>query len=745
MEAFTQAASAIVGALLTTVTAWFLGSWILDRLRIRFDGLEALVFAYAAGMCGLSLTVFALAAAQVLYAPVLLALFPLSAWLWRRTPGDPEDPEIKSPPPVFWLAALPYAALYLVHALAPEITSDGAGYHLALIQRYSAHNGFPAIVDNIYAYLSQGAEMLYLFAYTFGGNSAAKLVHLDLTAATVVAILAFGRRFGMQSAAWAGALLYALSPIVGRDATSTYNDCALGFFAFMTLYAAKLLIARPRAGLAALTGALAGMCFAVKYTGFPAALLAGGLILAAARPRRPRVLAAFGCGVLLLAAPWLVKSAVVVGNPVAPFFNDLFPNPAATPDWEARYKLGLRTFNGFGQGALDYLRAPLELAFDGRRLGGLIGPALLLTPLALLDWRRKTTRLLLLAGLLHMLPWFENAGARFWIPALPFWMLAAAAGLARLPARKVVLSAVVAAQAVVCWPAVVNQWAPDAWKLPSPAPWRVVIGLEPRDDYLHYWVHAYDVAEALNALPDPGRAFTFEQLPDAYIDRETQVAYQSRVGERLAEALWAAHDPNFHPKQSLVFAIPRPVSAVRLAQTETVSENWILNEMRFWDGDRRIDPDPAWVWKPSHNLWDADRLHDGSLFSRWKSWRTVEPGMSLEVDFGAPLRTTAFEIVYPIYGNHTYNLALSGRDAAGRWFDLPPFSKAEQRFHQVDEAAYRRWATAELRRAGVALLVLNTASGGWNLLAPEVEADPAAWGLEEAARTGPWRIYRIVP
>ena len=93
------------------------------------------------------------------------------------------------------LVGLLYGGLYLIHAAAPEISPDGVAYHLGLVRRYYGAHGFPAITTNIYAYLSQGAEMLYLFAYAVGRHSAAKLVHLSFLVGGVGAILLLARRF----------------------------------------------------------------------------------------------------------------------------------------------------------------------------------------------------------------------------------------------------------------------------------------------------------------------------------------------------------------------------------------------------------------------------------------------------------------------------------------------------------------------------------------------------------------------
>jgi hypothetical protein len=41
------------------------------------------------------------------------------------------------------------------------------------------------------------------------------------------------------------------------------------------------------------------------------------------------------------------------------------------------------------------------------------------------------------------------------------------------------------------------------------------------------------------------------------------------------------------------------------------------------------------------------------------------------------------------------------------------------------------------------MLVTNLEGGGHNFLAPLIAEDPQAWGLEEIARDGPVRVYRL--
>ncbi|MGD0870160.1 MAG: hypothetical protein ABSB88_11455 [Bryobacteraceae bacterium] len=55
-----------------------------------------------------------------------------------------------------------YFVLYFFNSMAPESSFDGSRYHLGLVARYLREHGFHRITWNLYASLSEGAEMLYL-------------------------------------------------------------------------------------------------------------------------------------------------------------------------------------------------------------------------------------------------------------------------------------------------------------------------------------------------------------------------------------------------------------------------------------------------------------------------------------------------------------------------------------------------------------------------------------------------------
>ena len=67
---------------------------------------------------------------------------------------------------------------------------------LGLVARYLREHGFQPITWNIYASLSEGAEMLFLFAFAFGKHSAAAMVHFAFLVALVWQMVLYARRAG---------------------------------------------------------------------------------------------------------------------------------------------------------------------------------------------------------------------------------------------------------------------------------------------------------------------------------------------------------------------------------------------------------------------------------------------------------------------------------------------------------------------------------------------------------------------
>ena len=522
-EALKEVGGIMLGAGLTIISAYLLGRILLSRfprLEAELTAAEHALFSFATGTACLSGLVFLLCALGLFYDAsvwLLSGLIVAAAAKWtRRSPRT--HPAFPQPASVVWsgflaVVALLYGGLYLIHAAAPEISADGVAYHLGLVRRYYGAHGFPAITTNIYAYLSQGAEMLYLFAYAVGRHSAAKLVHFSMLIGGVSAMLLLARRFRCWPAGVIGAVLYACSPVVGPVAASTYNGCALAFFQFMTFYALVLWWKGRQDGWLPLLGILAGFCFSIKYTGYLAVPLVLAVVTWGSHQRLGRLnvtarrALVVGCVAVLFVAPWLIKNALVVGNPVAPLYNDVFPNPYVTESFEHTWRTYLEDYV-HGDDSTPWHEYALELTVRGTRLQGLLGPAFLLVPLALLAWRRPLAKPLFVCSLLFALPWLQNAGTRFLIPALMFWSLGMGLffGASRSRWLAVLGLLFASAHAVSSWPSILHVWHEySAFRLDPEVPWKAALRLEPEEQYLGRRVDGYAAAAWLRRETEPGR------------------------------------------------------------------------------------------------------------------------------------------------------------------------------------------------------------------------------------------------
>lgn len=753
----------LLGSILSVVTSYLLGCVVLARCLgpgVVLARAERLVFAFGAGAACLSNVVFLLCSLGAFYTVAVWAIFLLAAgayWRWGREdseiPSFPQEPGQKLWWAMFAIPAVAYGYTYFVHAMAPEISPDGVAYHLGLVSRYYREQGFPHITTNIYAYLSQGAEMLYLFAFAVGKHSAAKLVHFTFLVATVVAMLAFSRRHGLWRAGVVGAVLYACSPVVGADAASTYNDCALAFYEFSAFYALLIWWRTRRSGWLVIIGILAGFCFSIKYTGglIPPAAIALVAWGSWRRVRSGRVALTRAFTVAAVAAlfvlPWTVKNTILIGNPVAPFFNRLFPNPHVTVSFEDTYRNYLKDYSHSDEFVPPHEYA-LDLTVRGARLQGMLGPIFLITPIGFLAWRQRWGKPVLAAGLLSALPWMANAGTRFLIPATVFASIAVGLALCLLPRRIAPFAAclVLGFHAVSSWPPMLRAWHPEpVWALHEALPWKAALRLQPEDEYLTRHVTNFDVVRRVAGEVGPSdRVLSLEALPEAYFEPEQLVYYQGAENEQLVEVLRAGDDPQFWPSRVLSLEWPaRELHGFRISQrNDDPATQWTVSEVRLRSSDGVIPPNANWRVHSDPFPWTASRAFDGNPFTPWTSWEPLFDGMKVEAHFPEPLSLSGAELIYP-WRQYHLKLEYFGKDRDGSWFALDPLVTESRR--PVSAETLRAAIHEELKRHDISFLVTNTA-GGYADLSEAIGENPAAWGLREAGTDGsegPIHVYRV--
>jgi hypothetical protein len=732
-----QVIGILLGALLTGITSSSFGTILFQRLHIKAGRAEFFSLAFLVGSACFSQAVFFLCAIGLARKGVFIAIGLLAAiaalGMYQRIETRPASTSL----PRRWkwtlgaLFAL-FGIVYLVNALAPEASPDGSAYHLPIVARYLNAHGFQPITWNLYASLSQGIELLFLPAYSIGGPSAAAMVHflflLDLT----VLMICYGHRFGFPVPAAVAAFLVFASPVIGWDGTAAYVDIAAAAILFGLFYLLQVWDQTRARCLLIPIGILAGASYAAKYTAaisVPYALVFLAWKLWRGRqPMARPILSVCGIAALFI-LPWMIKNAVLVGNPVAPFGNALFPNPYVHVSFEQQYLSHLRHYQ-----LTSLFQAPWELTVKGEKLQGFLGPVFLLSPLALFSLRRREGRRLLFAGAAFALPWFLNVGTRFLIPALPMLGLALTLALAR---PGVLLPAVAVLHAVLSWYATpiryFDSYAPRIASFPLLAALRI----EPEETYLARRSAGYLVDRLIEREVPPGeKVFSFDPVPETWTDRQILIGYYSAENETLTDILWTAMIPGMFPAHALDLRFPeRQLRRVRAIQAGTPDAGiWGVSEFQMFSGNTPIVPDGRWRFNARPNPWDARLAFDNSMVTRWQSWQTATPGMFIEADLPAPARIDRVRLL----GKEALraSIELQGMDAAGRWQTIPiqPFASSIPVTENLRAAAIRA-----LLDRGIRYLLVSPGTLGAN----DFHKNAGAWGIRQIGESGGTRLYRL--
>ncbi len=732
-----NALAALFGAGFTVAVSLSLGALLLERLKLDLRRTEAGILSFIAGSACLSLSVFLLAlvhqARQGVFAilgargdrPGNLASAPRD-----QTAGTPAlDLKWK------WFFVLAYTAflvIYFINALAPEASPDGSGYHLGNVVRMWKASGFDWGYRSMYSYLSQGLEMLFLFAFSFGRHSAAALMHFAFQAMLPVLILCYGRRIGEPRAAVFAAILTYASPVIGLCGSSAYTDVAVATLSFAVFYLLQVWDHNKTLNYLIIIGLLSGFAYAVKYTAFT--LLPIACIFVWWRSRngkasRPLGLLALAAPAAALAGPWLLRNWLWVKNPFAPFFNRLFPNPYYHAGMERIYMEQLRRYPGF----LETWQIPLQLTMFGGHVGGTLGPVFLLAPLALLAFRTSQGRRLLAVGAVLALPAFLNSGARFLIPCLPFLALAMGIGMAR---TKGALPALALFQAIACWPAILSTYC-DSWASRiSEIPFAAAIRKEPEQSFLLRRIPELGIKPVIERMAPPGeRIFSFTTMPEAYIDRTILVQYESALGNLANDALLTPVS-NSNPTHREVFPLgPTVVRGVRVVQKADSPEFWSVAELKVFSQGRELKPLSKWRVTSSPNPFEAGLAVDGNPATRWSTWQAMSAGDRLQVEFG---RAEEFDRVELQCGRAwDARVELEVLTEAGQWAAVPG---APLETDEPEPADLRRAATLALRERGIGFILVRDSDAP----ADDMRNSPGRWGLTEVGNSHGIRLYRIL-
>jgi hypothetical protein len=720
---FVEACLLIFGAAFAISTAVALG--VLLFSRILRDWPER----FLSGAAVLSLIVFALCATGLAYPAVFLALgaLTIAAAIHRRSSAVIGGQYSFSPAAIpFALVFALYFTLYLTNAMAPEFSPDGAGYHLGFVSRFFRDHGLHRIDWDMYAAFPQGAEMLFLFAFAFGKHSAAAVVHFAFLVALAWQMILYSRRSGFLLQGTCAALLVFASPLMGKDGTAAYNDVALAAAAFALFGLIERWDSERDPRLLPAIGLIAGFAFSIKYTAALGIIWAIGFVCFKSRRLRPALPVAAVASLVVL--PWLLRNWLWTGNPLAPLYNNWFPNPNFTTSFETDYRTYLAHYD-----LQSLWQIPQAVTVRGT-LVGILGKVFKAAPLALLALHRREGRRLCLAALVFGAMYFSNIGARFLLPVLPFVALAMTIALGTGIPGRVLAVGLAVLHSYWSWPSVIPRYASEyVWRLHD-IPWKWAFRFRPADEFLRERMPQYGLDRLIERVTEPGATvFTYRAIPEAYTSRRILVQYESEGNNVAGETLAIPIDPGFSPSWLARFTFPaQPLRAIRLEQSGSGQSQWRIYELRASRAGGEL-PRSAWRGDAKPFPWGIPNAFDSSLVTFWECGDFLRPGQSVTVDFGKP-ETIDTLTVQSGYAQGDVKLRLFSRSGSGAWQPL-----ASPSIEKLDVPDLRRAAVEQLKHSGIGYVLLFEG----DIPAKDIYDHPADWGIEFLGESDGGRLYKL--
>ncbi len=481
----------VVSAILASALACGWLALRAAKLTVQLNGLEQFVFSAGLGLQAVSLYTLAVGWAGwllpavflvpiclvVALAGVLLASDLRSRKRNRQNQGRPDpqkqgDHDSNQPsssrkqptvqqsewPVLFsagWLIlVVPFLTIMMLSGMIPPEAFDVREYHLQAPKEFF-QNGFVGFLPhNVYANMPLGAQIPTLMAISLVGDwptgvLAGKAITALFGPLGVLAVLATGQRLANWSVGILAAVLYASLPWLYHVSSTGYIEGASAFFLCTTFLAGQF--SRMSSGnlpsqtsqqdfpagpltWAALAGFLAGAAFSCKYPNLVFVVAPAAVVVAWPQWGRFGRFCWKKLGVFLLACGgssglWLVKNAVLTGNPVYPLLGSVFGVGDWTSHQIARWDAA---HSHQGYSLAELAASTWSLTIGSNFLSPLILPLLALVFVLFRRWPGWlwAAVLWLFSGL--ALWWtLTHRIDRFWVPLLPLAAIVAAAAAHR--------------------------------------------------------------------------------------------------------------------------------------------------------------------------------------------------------------------------------------------------------------------------------------------------------------------------
>jgi hypothetical protein len=320
----------------------------------------------------------------------------------------------------------------LLMPLYPPTGFDSTMYHLPYAKIYTQKHGMVLTPYLRFPISPQTNEMLFTFSFLVYDDVSAQMIQFLMMGVVSLALVAFGWRYFSQKAGiWAG-VIFLSNPMVLWLGTSAYIDMGLTLFITMGIYSILNWISLKKRNWLILGAIFFGLSVGSKYSALFFLILFSIVILCIGYKTRsllhPLLFLTIAVGV---ASPWYFRNWYYTGNPVFPFFGQIFGYGLWSPqDLQGQLNDLLRA-HGTGKSFDSLLFLPWNLTFNPSKFSmeAPFSPIYLLgLPILFLNLSISRIRVLFVIVLAYILFWFSTAQIlRYLVLIIPLLSLSMAA------------------------------------------------------------------------------------------------------------------------------------------------------------------------------------------------------------------------------------------------------------------------------------------------------------------------------
>lgn len=315
---------------------------------------------------------------------------------------------------LFFSLIIIQALVNLIGVLGPELSFDSLWYHLTLPKIYLENHRIFYISGGLFYYsvMPKLTEMIYIAALAFQDEILAKFLHFIFGILSIIVLYKLSRKFFSTRISLITCLIFYTNLVVGWESITAYVDLTRTFFEILALLAFIYWIQKNQIKWLIISAIMLGFAISVKLLAVTSLFIFLILIITVLFIRKTRLrfflfsLFLFTFFSLLIPLPWFILSFINTGNPIYPFFTNL-------------YQVGLNTnfINPFS--LVKSFWALFMQSTDP------ISPLYIIFLPLLIYWIRKFTfelKIILLYTSIAFVFWYitpRTGGGRFILPYLP--------------------------------------------------------------------------------------------------------------------------------------------------------------------------------------------------------------------------------------------------------------------------------------------------------------------------------------